>query len=76
MSGIFVSLCLQLNGVITVQNTIELLEQRFEESQMTKKIRKYANFGEYLYWSYANLQMLHYAVKAGKEKYDRICFMI
>lgn len=38
--------------------------------------RSYANFGEYLYWSYANLQMLHYAVTAGKHKYDRTCFMI
>lgn len=43
---------------------------------MAKKERTYANFGEYLYWSYANLQMLHYALKAGKPNYDRMCFMI
>ena len=42
----------------------------------TKKQRTYANFGEYLYWSYANLQMLHYALNAGKAKYDRMCYMI
>lgn len=40
------------------------------------KQRTYENFGEYLYWSYANLQMLHYALNAGKTKYDRICYMI
>ena len=40
------------------------------------KQRTYANFGEYLYWSYANLQMLHYALNAGKAKYDRMCYMI
>jgi hypothetical protein len=43
---------------------------------MAKKERTYENFGEYLYWSYANLQMLHYAINAGKKKYDRTCFMI
>lgn len=42
----------------------------------TKKQRTYANFGEYLYWSYANLQMMCYAVNAGKAKYDRMCYMI
>lgn len=40
------------------------------------KERAFANFGELLYWSYANLQMLHYAIKARKLKYDRVCFMI
>ena len=40
------------------------------------KPRTYDNFGEYLYWSYANLQMLHYAVNVGKTKYDRMCYMI
>ncbi len=40
------------------------------------KERTFTNFGEYLYWSYANVQMLHFALKAGKEKYDRACFMI
>lgn len=43
---------------------------------MSLKQQKYSNFGEYLYWSYANLQMLVYAVSAGKEKYDRTCYMI
>ena len=43
---------------------------------MTSKQHTYANFGEYIYWSYANLQMLHYAEKAGKRKYDRMCYMI
>ncbi len=43
---------------------------------MPSKERTFANFGEYLYWSYANLQMLHYAVKEGKRKYDRNCYMI
>lgn len=27
-------------------------------------------------WSYANLQMLQYAVSVGKLKYDRTCYMI
>ena len=43
---------------------------------MAKEERTYANFGEYLYWSYANIQMLHYALKADKPKYDRMCYMI
>lgn len=34
------------------------------------KERAFANFGELLYWSYANLQMLYYAIKARKLKYD------
>ena len=43
---------------------------------MTSKQHTSANFGEYIYWSYANLQMLHYAVSAGKRKCDRMCYMI
>lgn len=43
---------------------------------MTSKQHTYANFGEYIYWSYAKLQMLHYAVTAGKRKYNRMCYMI
>lgn len=35
---------------------------------MPKTERTYANFGETLYWSYANLQMLHYAINAGKRE--------
>lgn len=34
------------------------------------------NFGEYLFYSYANLQMLCYAVNAGKKKRNRMCYMI
>ena len=34
------------------------------------------NFGEYLFWSYANLQMLCAALSMGKEKYDKSCYMI
>ena len=37
---------------------------------------EFADFGEYLYYAYANVQMLHYAIKAGKAKYDRTCCMI
>ena len=37
---------------------------------------KFRNFGELLYWSYANLQMLFVARKEGKLKYDRMCYMI
>ena len=38
--------------------------------------KSFQNFGEYLYYAYANLQMLHYALKDGKPKYDRMCYMI
>ena len=37
---------------------------------------KFANFGEYLFYSYANLQMLCAALNMGKKEYDRSCFMI
>ena len=43
---------------------------------MPKKLPDFKNFGEYLYYAYANLQMLHYALKDGKSKYDRMCYMI
>ena len=43
---------------------------------MAKKLPDFHNFGKYLYYAYANLQMLHYALKDGKLKYDRMCFMI
>ena len=43
---------------------------------MAKKERTYANFGEYLYWSYANIQMLHYALNNGVQRYNRMCYMI
>lgn len=37
---------------------------------------KLTNFGEYLYYAYANLQMLIYAINHGKPKYDRMCYII
>ncbi len=41
-----------------------------------KRYPRFANFGEMLFWSYANLQMMHAAIGMGKEKYDRQCYMI
>lgn len=41
-----------------------------------KRYHRYATFGELLYWSYANLQMLYVAIKEEKPKYDRLCYMI
>jgi len=41
-----------------------------------KRYPRFANFGELLFWSYANLQMLFVAIKEGKTKYDRLCYMI
>jgi hypothetical protein len=41
-----------------------------------RKEKTFENFGEYLFWSYSNLQMLCYAVSADKKRYDRACFMI
>lgn len=38
--------------------------------------KTFQNFGEFLYYAYANLQMLHYALKDGKPRYDRMCYMI
>lgn len=43
---------------------------------MPTRERQFANFGEYLYRSRANLQMPCRAVKAGKRKYDRVCHMM
>lgn len=43
---------------------------------MKRKERTFQNIGELIYWSYSNLQMLHYAHNAGKGKYDRLCYMI
>ena len=43
---------------------------------MSKMFLEFQNFGEYLYYAYANLQMLHYALKDGKPRYDRMCYMI
>ena len=49
-----------------------------DKMQATKadEIIGFANFGEYLFWSYANLQMLCAALSMGKEKYDKSCYMI
>ena len=33
---------------------------------------KFANFGEYLFYAYANVQMLFLAVKSGIPKYKRL----
>ncbi len=41
-----------------------------------KQYSRFANFGELLFWSYANLQMLFVAIKEDKIKYDRTCYMI
>lgn len=35
---------------------------------MTLDEKSFQNFGEYLYYAYANLEMLHYALKADKPK--------
>lgn len=37
---------------------------------------KFANFGEYLFYAYANVQMLFFAVKSGIPRYNRLCYMI
>ena len=38
--------------------------------------RQFANLGEYIYWAYANLQMLHFAISTKKNNYDSMCFMV
>lgn len=38
--------------------------------------RRFANFGEYLFWCYACLQMLMVALKRGLSKYDRHCYAL
>lgn len=38
--------------------------------------RRFANFGEYLFWCYASLQMLMVALKRGLTEYDRSCYAI
>lgn len=39
-------------------------------------LKRFNNFGEFLFYSYANLQMLSYAITAKKPQYDKTCFMI
>lgn len=41
-----------------------------------KRYSKFHNFGEMLYWSYANLQMLCAALRMEKLHYDKSCYMI
>ena len=52
------------------------LEKRVAIDTKEKRFPKFANFGEYLFYSYANLQMLCAALNMGKKEYDRSCFMI
>ena len=52
----------------------EKREPKFARS--AKPLCPAKNFGEYLFWSYANLQLLCAALNMGKEKYDRSCYMI
>lgn len=40
------------------------------------RIPIFSTFGERLLWAYANLQMLHYAIGAGKRRYDLSCYMV
>jgi hypothetical protein len=40
----------------------------------TAKYPEFANFGEYIYYSYANFQMLFYALAHGVRRYDRTCY--
>lgn len=41
-----------------------------------KKYSKLFSFGDLLYYSYANIQMLDAAIGMGKTNYDRQCYMI
>ncbi len=38
--------------------------------------QRYTNWGELLYWVYANLNMCNAAITSGKNHYDRLCFII
>lgn len=49
---------------------------KIDLEQMKKSSKKFNNFGEYLYYAYANLQMLSYALSVHKPTYDKTCFMI
>ena len=48
-------------------NIIEKNEERYP---------RFNGFGEMLFWSYANLQMLVAARNMGKAKYDRACYAV
>ena len=41
-----------------------------------KRYSRFNGFGEMLFWSYANLQMLSAALSMGKAKYDRSCYKV
>lgn len=41
-----------------------------------KRYPRFNGFGEMLFWSYANLQMLCAAISMGKSTYDRSCYMV
>ena len=45
-------------------------------SENKKQYPVFKNFGEYLYYAYANLQMLFFAVKNNKRHYDQQCYMV
>ena len=42
-------------------------------AEKKKYIPKMANFGEYIYWCYANFQMLFAAFKRDLRQYDQLC---
>lgn len=52
------------------------MEESSTKKEKTARNQQFQNFGEFLFYSYANLQMLCYALGAQKPKYDRLCFMI
>lgn len=41
-----------------------------------KQYPEFKTFGEFLYWAYANLQMMYYAISEGKETFDKSCFAV
>lgn len=38
--------------------------------------KKYSNFGEYIYWIYANLNMYNTALNLELKEYNKTCFMV
>lgn len=83
---IFLSLCsyfcqnlivpVKIRYLCTQCNLIKMTEELNIIKENAKRYPRFQNFGEMLFWSYANLQMLFVARKEGKVKYDRICYMI
>jgi len=41
-----------------------------------KQYPEFKTFGEFLYWAYANLQMMYFAISEGKETFDKSCFTV